>query len=166
MGHSWGGQAAMQLAYDLNAPVSIAESVKTLPDGTAYIGTDVTYGSPIPIDLLVMFDSEDYARGALTPVTGGIAPMSVPSNVRRALNFWAINAIGDESTYYNGINEIGGAINIGIAATHYSILDRNDLRVNGREKNARWQDQIQLNQDVLARLVLEIRWSLPELYFR
>ena len=105
-GYSWGAVTAMNLAWELYGH---SDTPNTCPL------------NPVPIDLLMLFEFEDFGR---------LAIHETPPNVKSAVNFYAPWADSQPNPTADGVNEIRGATNIPVRRTpdgddadHFSIIN-------------------------------------------
>jgi len=115
LGHSWGGAAAMKLAYYLNY----------VPDPG---GTSATGGPsyrPVQVDLMILLDAENDLRTVGFPFGTLNSPDNLTDNVRMAVNIYAEDWDGPWGRDFpgdpqNGMNHIKGALNIGLSESRFA----------------------------------------------
>jgi RHS repeat-associated protein len=124
MGHSWGGAAAMTLAYDL----------KYVPDP----GSPNPMGGPsfksVPVDLMILFDVENDWRTAGFMFGSRNSPDYLTDNVKNTLNIYAKDwhelpfGIDFPMNPQNGMNYLEGAVNVGVSRAEFEEEEPDKMR--------------------------------------
>jgi pimeloyl-ACP methyl ester carboxylesterase len=115
LGHSWGGAAAMKLAYYLNC----------VPDPGAGNATGGPRFRSVQVDLMILLEAENDLR-TLGFLFGSLnAPDNLTDNVRMAVNIYAEDWEGPwgrdfPGNLQNGMNYLKGALNIGLNESRFA----------------------------------------------